>query len=173
MKRLLRLSVLALILFAVLLLVAGPAAAKATKTKFTAIETFIEDLAPGKSWVTGKGNNQIEHLRGGEALFTVEATDPRVSGDEVITINYDMKVVDPPVYITGPMWGTFRVENDGGYWKGTWVGVRDKRGFSYIEYVGSGGGGYAGLKIRVHDERLDPDPTALYHWTGYILDPGQ
>jgi hypothetical protein len=51
--------------------------------------------------------------------------------------------------------------------------VRDERGFSYFEYVGSGGGDYAGLQLRVHDERLDPDWTAPYHWTGYILDPGR
>jgi hypothetical protein len=101
------------------------------------------------------------------------ASDPRVTGDEVITINYNMKVVDPPVYITGRMWGTFRITNEGGYWEGTFTGLRDEQGYSYIEYVGSGGGGYAGLQIRVHDERLDPDPTALYHWTGYILDPSQ
>jgi hypothetical protein len=115
----------------------------------------------------------IEYLRDAQGVFTVVATDPRVSGDEVITINYDTKVVDAPVYITGRMWGTFRITNAGGYWEGTFTGVRDERGFSYIEYVGSGGEGYAGLHIRVHDERLDPDPTALYHWTGYILDPGQ
>ena len=173
MKRLLRLSVLVMALIAILVLVAGPVAAKATKTEFTAIETYGADTSPGKEWVTGKGKNQIDHLRGAEGTFTVVASDPRVTGDEVITINYNMKVVDPPVYITGPMWGTFRITNGGGCWEGTWTGVRDEQGFSYIDYVGSGCGGYTGLQLRVHDERLDPDPTALYHWTGYILDPGQ
>jgi hypothetical protein len=172
MKRLFRLSVLVLALMAMLLVLAGPVAAKATKTEFTATENWVEDTSPGREWYTGP-NNEIDHVRGSQGLFSVTASDPRVSGDEIITVNYDMKVVPAPVYITGPMWGTFRITNGGGTWKGTWVGWRDQRGFSYIEYVGSGGGGYAGLHIRVHDRRLNPDPTTPYSWTGYILDPGQ
>jgi hypothetical protein len=76
------------------------------------------------------------------------------------------------VYVTGPMWGTFRITNDGGYWKGAWVGYRDKRGYSYIDYVGTGGGGYAGLKLWLHIERLNPDPTTVETVTGYILERG-
>jgi hypothetical protein len=172
MKRLLFVSVLVLALMATVLLAAGPVAAKATKTRFTASETWVEDISPGKEWYTGK-DGKIYHVRGGESLYAVVATNPDVSGDEFITVNLDMKVVPEPVFITGPMWGTFRIENAGGYWEGTWVGVRDKRGYAYIEYVGSGGGGYAGLKIRVHNQRLNPDWTTPHSWTGYILDPGQ
>jgi hypothetical protein len=100
------------------------------------------------------------------------ASDPRVSGDEVITLNIDMKLVDDPdVWATGRMWGTFRITNGGGTWEGTWVGWRDTRGFSYIEYVGSGRGGYAGLYIRVHNRHLTTDWSIPFSWTGYILDP--
>ena len=59
------------------------------------------------------------------------------------------------------MWGTFRITNAGGYWKGVWAGYRDKRGYSYMEFVGTGGDGYAGLKLRLHLERLNPDPTTV------------
>ena len=44
--------------------------------------------------------------------------------------------------------------------------MRDERGFSYFDYVGSGGGDYAGLQLRVHNERLDANWTAPYQ-----LDP--
>jgi len=171
MKRLLRVSVLVLVLMATLLLVAGPAAAKATRTEFTATETWVEDISLGKEWVTA---DKIYHIRGGESLYMVEATDPRVSGEEIITLNLNMKLVDDEaVWATGPMWGTFRITNEGGYWEGLWTGVRDEQGYSYIEYVGSGGGGYAGLQLRVDNERLTPDTSIPHTWTGYILDPGQ
>ena len=174
MKRLFRVSVLVLALIAMLLVLAGPVAAKATKTWFTATEIYLGDLSSGEEWYTGTDNNMIDHVRGAQLVLKVQdATDARVNGDELVTLNLDMKVAPEPVYIIGRMWGTFRITNDGGYWEGTWTGVRDEHGFSYFEYVGSGGGGYAGLQLRVHDERLDADPMAPYHWTGYILDPGE
>ena len=154
-----------------ILAVAWPVAAKATKTNFTASETWVEDTSPGKEWYTA--DDKIYHVRDGQSLYAVVADDPRLSGEEIITVNLNMKVVDSPVYITGPMWGTFRITNEGGEWVGTWWGVRDERGFSFIEYVGSGEGEYAGLHLRVHNERLDPDWTLPHTWTGYILDPGQ
>jgi hypothetical protein len=172
MKRLLRLSVLVLALIAVLLVLAGPVAAKATKTEFTATEIYLGDLSTGKEWYTGK-DDKIYHQREAILVLRVEqATDVRVNGDEIVTLNVDMQLVDDPVvWATGRMWGTFKITNDDGTWEGTWTGLRDEQGFSYFEYVGKGGGAYAGLQLRVHDERLDPNPTALYHWTGYILDP--
>jgi hypothetical protein len=106
MKRLLRLSVLVLALIAVLLVLAGPVAAKATKTEFTATETYVKDLVSGKEWYTGR-NGEIYHWRGNQQLYDVVASDPRVSGDEIITLNLDMKLVDDPdVWATGRMWGT-------------------------------------------------------------------
>lgn len=172
MKRLLRWSVLGLTLMAMILLLAGPVAAKATKTEFTGSETWVVDRDLGTEWYTGPGD-KFYHVRGAEALYDIEATDERVSGEEFITLNLDMKVVPEPVYITGRMWGTFRIKNDGGTWEGTWVGARNGRGYSYIEYVGSGGEGYAGLKIHVLNRRLTPDWTVPHTLTGYILDPGQ
>jgi hypothetical protein len=171
MKRLLFLSVLVLVLIAMLLVLAGPVAAKGTRTEFTATETYVEDLSPGKVWYTGP-NGEICHWRGTQQVYTVVASDPRVSGDEVITLNIDMKLVDDPdVWATGRMWGTFKITNDHGTWEGTWTGFRDERGYSFFKYLGKGGGDYAGLQIRVDSERLDPDPTFPYSWTGYILDP--
>ena len=105
-------------------------------------------------------------------LEVVGSTDSRVNGYEIVTLDLDMKVVDDPVvWVTGRMRGTFLITNEGGTWEGTWTGVRDERGYSFFKYVGKGEGDYAGLQIRVDSERLDPDPTFPYSWTGYILDP--
>jgi len=124
MKRLLCPSVLILTLIATLLLVAGPVAAKATKTEFTATELYVEDLSPGKEWYTGKDGKNY-YVRGSQMRFTVETTDLRVSGDEIITANDNFKLVDPPVYLIGRMWGTFYLTNEDGSWEGTWTGMRE------------------------------------------------
>ncbi len=154
---------------ALLLLTAGPTMARAVKTTFTGTDVWIEDLAPGTETYPG---HDLYFVRGAKSRFALETTDPRVGGDNVTIVNWNFKLVDEPVYVTGPMWGTFRITNDGGYWKGAWVGYRDKRGYSYIDYVGTGGGGYAGLKLRLHIERLNPDPTTVETVTGYILEHG-
>ena len=168
-----RLILMVLLIAAAILPAAGPAAAQATRAEFTATETWVEDISLGKEWYSGP-NDKIYNEREGRSRYDVVATDPRVSGVEIITVNLDMKLVDDPdVYFAGTMHGTFHIENDGGTWEGLWTGVRDERGFSYIEYVGSGGGGYAGLQMRVHNQRLTPDWTVPHIWTGYILDPGQ
>ena len=171
MKRLLFVSVLVLALMAMLLVQVGPVAAQTTRTEFTGSETWVEDISWGKEWVTA---DKINHVRGGESRYAIVATDESVSGEEIITLNLNMELVDDEaVWATGRMWGTFRITNEGGYWEGIWTGVRDERGFSYIEYVGSGGGEYAGLQLRVHNERLTPDTTVPHTLTGYILDPGK
>jgi hypothetical protein len=168
-----RLILMVLLAVAVILLAAGPAAAKATRTEFTATEIYKGiDLDPGVDWTTGKDHEKIWHLRGNIMELTVDASDDRVDGYEIVTCNLDMKLVDDPVvWATGRMWGTFKITNDDGTWEGTWTGVRDERGYSFFKYLGKGGGDYAGLQIRVDSERLDPDPTYPYSWTGYLLDP--
>jgi hypothetical protein len=173
MKRLLFLSVLVLALIALLLAQVGPAAAQASKIPFTATEIYNGvDLDPGVEWYTGKDHEKIWHLRGNVMELTVDASDDRVDGYETVTCNLDMKVVDDPVvWVTGRMWGTFKITNDHGTWEGTWTGFRDERGYSFFKYLGKGGGEYEGMQIRVDSKRESPDPTFPYSWTGYILDP--
>jgi len=155
---------------ALLLLTAAPATAHVTRTPFTGTEVWVEDLDPGTE--IAPPDSGLSKVRGAVSRFALEVSDPRVSGDDVATVNWNFKLVDEPVYVTGPMWGTFRITNDGGYWKGVWAGYRDKRGYSYMEFVGTGGDGYAGLKLRLHIERLNPDPTTVETVTGYILERG-
>jgi hypothetical protein len=155
---------------ALALLTAVPAVAHVVKTSFTGTDVWVEDSDPGTEIAPPDGGQS--KVRGALSRFTLEVSDPRVSGDNTVTVNWNFKLVDPPVYVTGLMWGTFRITNAGGYWKGVWAGYRDKRGYSYIDYVGTGGADYAGLKLRLHIERLDPDPTTLETVTGYILERG-
>ncbi len=180
MKRLFRLSVLILALVAMLLVLVGPAAAKATRTEFKVRETWVYDdpNVPGKAWVTA---DKVFHFRGGASHYWIDAfpgeedlADSRVFGDEIITANLNMKMVDDPcIWVYGPMSGTFLITNAGGTWEGTWVGERDEEGHSVADMVGSGGGGYRGLQIRIHMARETCDTTQPETYTGTILDPGQ
>jgi len=180
MKRLFRLSVLVLALIAMLLVLVGPAAAKATRTEFKVRETWVYDdpNVPSRGWVTA---DKVYHARGGASHYWIDAfpgeedlADPRVFGDEIITGNLNMKLVDDPcIWAYGPMSGTFLITNKGGTWEGIWVGERDEQGHSFADMVGSGGGGYKGLQIRIHMARETCDWAQPETYTGYILDPGQ
>ncbi|OGO35947.1 MAG: hypothetical protein A2W35_18975 [Chloroflexi bacterium RBG_16_57_11] len=146
-----------------------PTSAQATKTLFTATETFVADLSLGtETFPDGRYN-----LRDGISLFHFEASDPRLdNAEDLITINWDFKFMPEPVFVSGQMWGKFKITNEGGYWEGTWNGVREENGFSYFHYGGVGGGGYAGMKLKMWGERLDPDPTVPETWQGIIIEPG-
>jgi hypothetical protein len=178
MKRLLFLSVLVLALIALLLAQVGPAAAQATRTEFKVRETWVWDdpHVPARGWVSG---DKIYHGRGGASHYLIDAfpgeedlADPRVFGDEIITGNLNMKLVDDEcIWVTGPMSGTFLITNEGGTWEGIWQGVRDERGYSYAYMVGNGGGGYKGLQIRINMEREACNWAEPETYTGYILDP--
>lgn len=175
MKRLLRWSVLGLTLMAMILLLAGPVAAKATRTQLTACEY---DVSYDEGEWTNPGGRR--HLRGRVHYFYDVATDPRATG--VVTViahanwSYDW---------IGTAWGTFKLEPydeaRGGYWEGTWVGPDNQ---PEIRLVGHGRGNFKGLELRetlVWDEDslgkcspedLQGNPISGYI-EGYILDAGQ
>ena len=147
---------------------AGPASA-GTKTYITAYECCeISEYAGKEFFPDGR-----YHVRDGISSFTFWSDDPRLdNATNRITLNANFVWMPEPIYAAGNMWGTFVITNDGGWWEGTWTGVREKNGFSYFHFVGCGGGGYEGLQLRIRGERLDPDPsvTEIYH--GYILETG-
>jgi len=167
MKKITLSVVLAIVL---LTSVVSAASAQATRISFTGGEVWVKDISMGKEFFPSEGRY---HVREAVSMFALTTTDERVTGDNRVTINWNFKLVDSPVFVTGPMWGTFRIDNDGGYWEGTWTGVRDENGYSYFHYVGKGGGGYEGMMIGMYAERLDPDPTAGESFTGFILNPGE
>jgi len=165
-KRIFRLSVASLV---VLLVLVAPAAAEATRTEYGGTEYYVDTVAAGRQWVSEEG---VLHIRGGQEAYHDDVTDARLTGDSLVTLNANFQLVDPPVFVYGRMWGTFRIENDGGYWEGSWVGERTEQGFSYIRTVLHGHGDYEGLQARAEYARETPDPTAPFSVSGVIKDPG-
>lgn len=141
MKRLIRFSVLALALIALVLLVAGPVAAKATRIDFTGCE-YDTNIIYGDEW-TYPGPNM--HLRGRIHLFyDVVPDEERVTGlvTAIVNGNFNEDFV-------GTAWGTFKTEPEGEdpgtYWEGTWVGPDNQ---PEIRLVGHGRGNFKGLELR-------------------------
>ncbi|HET6447396.1 MAG TPA: hypothetical protein VFI27_22770 [candidate division Zixibacteria bacterium] len=163
-----RITLMAAVAVVVLLLV-GTVGAEPPKTEFTGTEISIATVNPGTE--TFPGNNNY-HVRDSVELFSFTATDLRVSGENEVTVNWNFKIMPEPVYVSGRMWGTFRLTNDGGYWDGTWTGVRDANGFSYFHMVAHGGGGYEGLELKMDGERLTPDPSQPEVYVGIIIETG-
>jgi hypothetical protein len=153
----------------VALLLVGTTSAAPPKTEFTSTETYSETLDDGV--FTFPDNNNL-HIRNLVEAYIDEASDPRASGESAYTINANFRLMPEPVLFTGPMWGTFRLSNDGGYWEGTWTGRRDENGFSYFHIVGHGRGGYEGLELKMDGERLTPDPTVPESYVGTIIETG-
>ena len=162
-----RIALLAAVALVVLLSV-GTAGAKPTKINFTGSEISIGTFDDGTE--TYPGGNY--HVRDAVELFAFTATDPRVDGVNKITVNWNFKWMPEPVFVSGRMWGTFVLTNGGGYWNGTWTGVRDMNGFSFFHMVGHGGGGYEGLILVMDGERLTPDPTQPENYVGTIIETG-
>jgi hypothetical protein len=155
------------LLLTILLASTLPAQAEAEKTEFTGLSHLAGLLDPGVETYPD-GN---VHVRGLTLLYFDHLSDPRVTGFDTVVVNYNMQTVSPPVLITGPMWGTLHIENEGGYWDGTWTGERDEQGFAYLRGVAHGHGGYEGLKVNYDLTRLSPDPNDTFTITGTIIDP--
>ena len=111
------------------------------------------------------------HVRGARWVYDDATSDARFSGKNTVTIDANFRPAPVPAVWTGPVWGTFRLENAGGFWEGTWTGERDANGFFAARGVGHGGGGYAGLLVRFELQRASPIDTAPLTITGTVLDP--
>jgi hypothetical protein len=151
-------------------ILAVPVAAGTIRTEYEGFEYYVGPLSPGRQWVSEDG---VLHIRGGQEAYRDEVDDPRLCGDVVVTLNVNFHFAAPPVMVYGPMWGTFRIENEEGYWEGSWVGKRTElQGFSYIRGVLHGHGDYEGLQARAEYVRESPDPTAPFVVRGVIMEPG-
>ena len=96
--------------------------------------------------------------------------EPRLTGDVFLTVNWNFKFFNYHPY--GPMWGTVHLENEDGYWEGTWVGEITKlEGESYINSVLRGHGDYEGLQARLSYFKDSP-MSSTYQISGFIMDPG-
>ena len=151
-------------------ILAAPVQAGTIRTDYEGLEYYVGPLSPGRQWISEDG---VLHIRGGQEAYRDEVDDPRLCGDTVVTLNANFHLADPPVFVYGRMWGTFRIENEGGYWEGSWVGERTElQGFSYIRGVLHGHGAYEGLQARAEYVRESPDPTASFAVHGMVMDPG-
>ncbi len=112
----------------------------------------------------------IYQIRNGLSVAMLTTTDPRLNGEYTFTFNADFEFRPEPVFVTGPMWGTFLLENEGGTWEGTYTGIRDELGYSFFKYVVTGGGGYEGLKFKMFYKRLDADPSVPAFVAGAITE---
>lgn len=94
--------------------------------------------------------NGVEQMRGLVAATTDTMSDPRVSGSGTIGGDYDRWLQTG----AATQWGTYRLENDGGSWVGTWAGIAyPGAGMAPIEDATAwlvGEGGYAGLTYYLH-----------------------
>lgn len=102
--------------------------------------------------VTNAGTTEtvdgVSQMRGLVATSTDTTSDPRVSGTGTIGGNYDRWGPGPEA----TQWGTYRLENEGGSWEGTWAGIA-YGGLPPIEDASVwlvGAGGYAGLSYYFH-----------------------
>lgn len=165
-KRIFKLSVASLL---VLLILVAPIAARTTRTEYAGTENYVGPVAAGRQWVSEDG---VLHIRGGVEAYDDDVDDRRLCGDSLVTVNANFKLADPPVFVYGRMWGTFRIENDGGYWEGHWVGERTEQGYSYIKAVLHGHGEYEGLLARVEYARESPFFTDPFSVSGVAMDRG-
>jgi hypothetical protein len=165
-KRIFKLSVASLV---VLVLLVAPVAARTTQTEYGGTEDYVGPVTGGLQWVSEDG---VLHIRSGEESYYDDVSDLRLSGDSLVTVNANFQFAEPPVYVYGRMWGTFRIENNGGHWEGHWVGKRTEQGFSYIRTVLHGHGGYDGLLARADYVRETPDPTAPFSVGGVVIEAG-
>ena len=146
-----------------------PVAAKTIRTEYTGQETCYEMLG-GREWVSDDG---VWHFRDGVHPCTDVTNDNRMTGEMEVIVNLNYKFTDFPVLFCGPMWDKVNLENEGGHWEGTWVGVRTAlEGYSIIRVVLRGYGGYEGLQAQASYIRSSPDPTVPYDIVGVIIEPG-
>jgi hypothetical protein len=82
------------------------------------------------------------HGRGGSLRCTDEANDPRGSGSVSGTFDADAWGSDTDAFV---MWGTLRLENEGGAWEGRYTGANTTETGDMFEVWYTGTGGYDGL----------------------------
>lgn len=143
---------------------AAPASADARRTYFTGTEQATA-FSPG-TWIT---DGSKLYVSGATQSATEMASDPRVSGQAAIGVT----AVWDAVTWTGPMWGTFHVENSDGAWDGYWQGERTLSGqdvHSRIAATGVGSGAYEGLVARWTYTGVNVDQTGVLYFTGFIVE---
>jgi hypothetical protein len=131
------------------------------KISFTGIEQMGAVVNPGS---TAHENGRLI-IRGMVQQAQDSVTDPRLSGDLTIEVNAWFDAAT----FSGPMWGTFIMENKNGKWLCAWIGQRTAEGKSTLEAWGYGIDRYEGLTAHWNYVRQDPDPNAPFSIDGYVM----
>ncbi len=146
-------------------LLSGTAGAAAKRTYFTGTETVGGITDPGE-WITDGSKIYIANLTQSTAE---SASDPRISGEGTITAN----AVWDAVTLTGPIWGTIRIENNYGSWNGYWQGTRSSESAGVktsIVATAEGSGAYEGLVARWNYTGVNVDQTGQLSSSGFIVE---
>ena len=116
--------------------------AKKIITHFTGTSNFVQPISPGTTTVLPNGKTQ---LKGMVAEWYDSASDPRVTGQSIWTVNQLLKPDG-----TGKTWGTavINVDNSGGKWEMTWRGkITETHVIGYAKGRGTEGA-VAGLRAK-------------------------
>jgi hypothetical protein len=158
-------SMLVLALVAVLLS-ASPAMAGAQRTSFTGASTFGESINAGEWTFLPDGSGRA---RGIVEVYHDVNTDPRVSGEETTSYNFNFRPApSSPIGLAGRIWGTFHIVNDGGSWDGSWTADVTENGEYFARGVAYGIGGYEGLIG--HWNVYSSTPSGPFTLSGWILE---
>jgi hypothetical protein len=143
---------------------AAPASAGAKRTYFSGTEQ--QTIGSYGTWIA---DGSKLYISGGTLFSTRDATDPRVSGQATINL---AAIWDAATW-TGPMWGTFHVENSDGAWDGYWQGARTLSGqdvHSHMFATAAGSGAYQGLVARWTYTGVNVHQTGVLDFTGFIVE---
>lgn len=130
------------------LIAVAPAAARATRTQFEAIEATC-DIVPGNVKITGN----VLHIRGQINTNRVVATDATQTGTNTVVLNVDLNLDNG----SGAAYGTFSLDSDA--FTGTWEGSFSGQITDFVftgQAVGQGTGDLSGQKVMVDLQDIDP-----------------
>jgi len=175
MKKQKRMVWIGLALVVMLLLAAGSASARATRTPIAYTMFSCAVLDPGTEWYSGDGSTV--HVRGRVHKVINVSDDVRLAGPGTLVGGFDLNLVTG----TGNGRGTWSVQPDDveGTWEGTWSGHWTVTDNWSSRVVGHGSGDLAGLKIFADVYTIEipidpPSPCAAFGAdavSGEILDP--
>lgn len=115
------------------------------------------------------------HSRDGLVVSRLISDDPRVMGWLTVGLNSNLDA-----NLEGPSWGTFRldVDDNGGYWEGTWQGYRVAEEGYWVATIYGQANGYGGivdgLKMMAEEQAILVTPMPIAYigtWQGRIIDP--
>ena len=107
--------------------------------------TLVGQLSPGVTAIDGA----IIRVRGNQLVTVEETSDPRVSGQATITVNFDAYPDEAGIPgATQVRYGQMRLENADGAWSGNFTGNLGGSGFLQTYWL-EGEGAYEGLSYVV------------------------